>query len=169
MHVLLLAALALTSPARPTNVCVAMQFPMPASGAADLSPEAVNRIDRFLRGSPLEMEWPRHALGDRETILLIVAPYGDNRGLTQNERLTRSRGEAIRLHMLRHRDRWNWTPGRLQIVELRDAARLLERAGVRRDPARRHDAYVLIDYPADRLSASAAGTSPPYCGEVFSR
>ena len=169
MHVLLLAALAATSPAQPANVCVAAEVPMPASGSAELSPAAMAGLDRFLRGSPLEMEWPRHALADPEALFLIVAPYGDMRGYTQNRGLTRSRAEAIRLHMLRYRDRWDFSPGRLQIVELRDSMLFLDMAQVRRGPDRRHHAYVLIQYPRDRLPAALAGTSPAYCGDVFSR
>lgn len=169
MKSLLFAMLAMTSPDRPTNVCGAIQLPMSATGSAELGDEARNLLDRFLRGSPLEMEWPRHALADPEAIFLLVAPYGDMHGYTQNERITRSRAEAIRLHFLRYQDRWTFTPGRLHIVDLPETASFLQRVGVSRSRENRHDAYVLIQYPRDRLPPSAAGTSPTYCGDVFRR
>ncbi len=169
MNPLLFALLAITSPARPTNVCGAVQVPMSATGSAEISPAAAHVLDRFLRGSRLEMEWPRHALADPEALLLIVAPYGDMRGYTQNQDLTRARGEAIRLHMLRYQDRWNFTPGRLHIVDLRDTRLFMDMAGIRPNRETWHDAYVLIQYPRERLPAAAAGTSPSYCGDVFSR
>lgn len=160
----------MTSPARASNMCVAMELPISSTGSPELGQAATAGLDRFFRGSPLEMEWPRHAMADQEVIFLIVVPYGEMQGLTQNERLTRARAEAIRRNILRYQDRWNLTPGRLQTVELRYSRLFLDRAGVRRDPGRRHDAYVLIDYPADRLLAGiAAGTSPAYCGDVFRR
>lgn len=169
MYALLFALLAMTSPARPTNVCVAIEVPMSSTESVELGPEAQLRLDRFFRGSPMEMEWPSRALEDQEAVFLIVAPYGDMHGYTQNQNLTRERGEAIRRHILRHRDRWRFTPGRVQVVELPHAAMFLSRAGVVRDRAHRHFGYVLIDYPEDRLPASAAGMSPTYCAEVFSR
>ncbi len=169
MNPLLFALLAMTSPDRPANVCGAVQVPMPATGSPELSRAAEHVLDRFLRGSPLEMEWPRHALADPVVIFLIVAPYGDMRGYTQNQRLTRARGEAIRLHMLRYQDRWNFRPGQLHIVDLPDTRLFLDSVGIRPDRENRHDAYVLIQYPRGRLPAAAADTSPSYCGDVFSR
>jgi hypothetical protein len=169
MHALLLAALAATAQAASpseTAACVAVEVSMSRSGSADLDEGARMQLRRFFRGSPLEMEWPRHAFRDPRVRIAIVAPYGAMHGFDQNRRLTREREEAIRARAAFFLEQWEIASDRVDLVELTDSADRLERAGVRPSAERWRSGYVLLEYPR---SIVPEGANPTNCYAVFSR